>query len=47
VTPEEFALLGIDPITVLQVLTWGFGFVVVQFFAGWVVGVAISVIRKL
>lgn len=46
-TPEEFALLGIDPATILYVWSWGFGSVVFGWWLGYVVGIARSSIRKL
>lgn len=45
-SPADFALLGIDAATVGEVTMWGFGFVVVQYFLGWTIGVAIDVVRK-
>lgn len=46
-TPAEFALLGIDSATVASVAMWGFGFVVVQYFLGWTVGVAVDVVKAI
>ena len=46
-TPEELALLGIDAETIFYVWSWGFGSVVFFHFLGYVIGAAVSTIRKL
>lgn len=46
-TPEELALLGIDAASVLLVWSWGFGSVVFFHYLGFVLGVAVTAIRKL
>lgn len=46
-TPEEFALLGIDPETILLVWSWGFGTVVLMWSFGFALGAALKVIREL
>lgn len=46
-TPSQFAELGIDSATILQVTSWGFGLVMGTYLFGWVVGLALSLIRKL
>nr|WP_187148362.1 hypothetical protein [Janthinobacterium sp. Marseille] len=45
-TPQDFALLGIDAETILQVWGWGFASVIFAWFLGYCVGVAIDMIRK-
>lgn len=46
-TAADFATLGIDSATVLQVTTWGFGFVTGAYFSGWVVGVVLDLVKKI
>lgn len=46
-TEQDFALLGIDAATILQVYTWGFSAVLAAWALGYAVGVAVDVIRKL
>lgn len=46
-TSEELALLGIDAAQILYIWSWGFGSVVFSYFLGAVIGIAVSVIRKL
>jgi hypothetical protein len=45
-TEADFALLGIDSATVLAVWGWGFASVVLAWSFGYVIGVAVDVIRK-
>jgi len=47
VTPEEFALLGIDSAQILLVWSWGFGSVVFFHFLGYALGAALKAIRML
>lgn len=46
-TPEDYALLGIDAATILYVWSWGFGSVVFMWYLGYAVGVAKEMISKL
>lgn len=46
-TPEELALLGIDPQTILYIWSWGFGSVLSMWSIGYAVGIAVTLIRKL
>jgi hypothetical protein len=41
------SLLGITPELVLKVVAWGFGFVFSSFLLGWVLSIAVGLIRKL
>lgn len=45
-TAQDYAAMGIDPVTILAVWTWGFGSVVFCWYLGYVAGVALGVIRK-
>jgi len=45
-TAEDLALLGITPESILQVYAWGFGALLGSFLAGYVVSVAIGIIRR-
>lgn len=45
-TPQDFALLGIDAETILYVWTWGFGTVIFAWSLGYVIGVIIDAIKK-
>jgi hypothetical protein len=45
-TPEDFALLGIDAPTILLVWSWGFGSVILMWSLGYAVGAVIDLIRK-
>ncbi len=44
-TAADFALLGIDSQTILEVWGWGFGSVVLMWSLGFAVGCAVRVIR--
>jgi hypothetical protein len=44
-TPADFALLGIDSATILEVWSWGFGSVVFFWSLGYGVGCAVRAIR--
>lgn len=49
ISPEALAdpaLYGITPELVLKVVAWGFGFVFTSFLIGWVLAVAIGLVRK-
>jgi hypothetical protein len=46
-TPEDFAVIGIDSATVLAVWSWGFGSVILTWFFGYVIGVVLDMIKKL
>ena len=46
-TPADWALIGIDPQTIALVFAWGFASVVSFWAMGYVIGVAIQLIRKL
>lgn len=46
-TPQDFALLGIEAETILYVWSWGFGSVVLGWYLGYAIGVASTAIRKL
>lgn len=46
-TPADFAVIGIDTTSVLAVYAWGVGSVVSAYFSGWVIGLAIDLIKKL
>ena len=41
------ALLGITPELVLKVISWGFGFVFSSFLMGWLLSIAVGMVRKL
>ena len=41
------ALLGITPELVLKVIAWGFGFVFSSFLIGWLLSIAVGMVRKL
>ena len=43
-TEADYALLGIDAVTIAYVWAWGFGSVVTMYFTGYAVGVAKRVI---
>lgn len=45
-TPQDFALLGIDAETIVKVWTWGFGTVMLMWALGYVTGVCVDLIRK-
>lgn len=45
-TEADFALVGIDTAGVLIVYGWGIGSVVTAYFSGWVIGLAIDLIKK-
>ena len=41
------ALVGITPELVLRVIAWGFGFVFSSFLIGWLLSIAVGMVRKL
>lgn len=45
-TAEQLALIGVNAADILLAFTWGFGVVVLMWSFGFVVGVAVDVIRK-
>ncbi|WP_454742788.1 hypothetical protein [Cupriavidus necator] len=45
-TAEQLAVIGINAADILEVFGWGFGAVVTMWFFGFVVGVAVDLIRK-
>lgn len=45
--PADFAALGIDSATILEVVSWGFSLVVGSYFSGWVVGLAVDLVKKI
>ena len=45
-TAAEFALIGIDPATILECFSWGFGVVIFFWSMGFGLGVALDVIRR-
>jgi hypothetical protein len=45
-TAADLALIGVDSSTILYVWGWGFGSVMLTWFAGYVTGVAVDLIRK-
>lgn len=45
--PALLADLGITSGQILYVLTWGFGVVLLGFLLGWVLGIAVGLIRKI
>ncbi|MBO0942958.1 hypothetical protein J1N44_14925 [Acidovorax temperans] len=40
------ALVGITPELVLKVISWGFGFVLSSFLIGWLLSIAVGMVRK-
>jgi len=40
-------LYGIDAATILKVYTWGFGSVFVSWASGYVVGIAVALVKKI
>ncbi|SOZ97314.1 hypothetical protein [Cupriavidus taiwanensis] len=45
-TAEQLAAIGINAEEILYVFAWGFGAVVTMWFFGFVLGVALDLIRK-
>ena len=41
------ALVGITPELVLKVISWSFGFVFSSFLIGWLLSIAVGMVRKL
>jgi hypothetical protein len=46
-TPADFAVIGIDTAAVAAVYLWGLGAVTGSYFMGWVIGLAVDLIKKL
>jgi hypothetical protein len=47
VTAADFALIGITPASVAVAITWGFGVVLSSWSVGYVVGLAVGLIKKI
>lgn len=46
-TSEDLALMGITPATVLYVMSWGFGAVLLGWKIGYGVAIALTLIKKI
>jgi len=46
-TPADYALMGIDAVTILKVWSWGFGTVIFTWYLGFVGGIAKTAINKM
>jgi hypothetical protein len=46
-TALDFSVIGVDSASVLAVYLWGMGSVTTAYFFGWVIGIAVDLIKKL